>query len=197
MSPVLTASKQSTRDGRAVTQMGVKNRMNIINSLSRLAAAAALTLSLAFAGAAPAISQEISPELLTLARKYVDLTNKAGIYEAVLVQTAAQTSKLLSQSNPEITTQIDTTIGKVLETYKGKRDDLFNQFARVYATTFTQEELTAIVAFYESPAGQKLADSALDVNAGIRAVMQVYTSNFGTEFVTKVRADLKAQGFNV
>jgi hypothetical protein len=177
--------------------MGVKNRMNIINSLSRLAAAAALTLSLAFAGVAPAISQEISPELLTLARKYVDLTNKAGIYEAVLVQTAAQTSKLLSQSNPEITTQIDTTIGKVLETYKGKRDDLFNQFARVYATTFTQEELTAIVAFYESPAGQKLADSALEVNAGIRAVMQVYTSNFGTEFVTKVRADLKAQGFNV
>ena len=177
--------------------MGVKNHMKIINSLSRLAAAAALTLSLAFAGVAPAISQEISPELLTLARKYVDLTNKAGIYEAILVRTAQQTSKLLSQSNPEIIKQIDETIGKTLETYKGKRDDLFNQFARVYATTFTQDELTAIVAFYESPAGQKLADSALDVNAGIRAVMEVYTSNFGTEFVTKVRTDLKAQGFNV
>lgn len=171
--------------------------MKMINSLSRLVAAAGLVVSLAFAGAAPAVSQEIAPETLALARKYVDLTNKAGIYEAILVRTAQQTSKLLSQSNPEIVKQIDATIGKTLETYKGKRDELFNQFARVYATTFTQDELGQIVAFYETPAGQKLADSALTVNAGIRAVMEVYTSNFGTEFVTKVRADLKAQGFNV
>jgi hypothetical protein len=166
-------------------------------SLSRIAAVAAMSLSLAFGGIAPTLAQEIPPEQLALARKYVDLTNKAGIYEAILVQTAAQTSKLFSQSNPEITAQIDTAIGKVLETYKGKKDELFNQFARVYATEFTQEELGQIVAFYETATGQKLADSALTINNGIRAVMQVYTHNFGTEFVTKVRAELKAQGYNV
>ena len=33
----------------------------------------------------------------------------------------------------------------------------------------------------------------MDINAGIRKVMQVYTYNFGTEFVTKVRAELKSQ----
>ncbi|MBI4921016.1 MAG: DUF2059 domain-containing protein [Devosia nanyangense] len=169
-------------------------------NLSRLrlwAAPAALALSLAFGAVAPALAQEIPPELLQLARRYVDLTDKAGIYEAVLVQTAAQTSKLLSQSNPEISDKIDAAIGKILEQYKGKKDDLFNQFARVYATTFTQDELTQIVAFYETPAGVKLASSALDINKGIRAVMVVFTNNFGTEFVTKVRAELKAQGYNV
>jgi hypothetical protein len=169
-------------------------------NLSRLrlwAAPAALALSLAFGAVAPSLSQEIPPEQLQLARRYVDLTDKAGIYEAVLVQTAAQTSKLLSQSNPEISDKIDAAIGKILEQYKGKKDDLFNQFARVYATTFTQDELTQIVAFYETPAGVKLASSALDINKGIRAVMVVFTNNFGTEFVTKVRAELKAQGYNV
>ena len=168
-----------------------------INSLSGIAAAVALGLSLAFGAVAPTLAQEIPPEQLAMARKYVDLTNKAGIYEAILVNTAAATSKLLSQSNPEIATQIDTTIGKVLETYKGRNDELFNQFARVYAVTFNQQELTEIVAFYETPTGQRLASSALEVNAGIRAVMEVYTHNLGTEFVTKVRAELKAQGFNV
>ncbi len=165
--------------------------------LTGFAVAAAMALSLAFGVVAPAVAQEIPPEQLTLARKYVDLTNKAGIYEAILVQTAAQTSKLFSQSNPEITKQIDETIGKILETYKGKNDELFNQFARVYAVEFTTQELTEMVAFYESPTGQKLASSAQAINAGIRAVMEVYTNNFGTEFVTKVRADLKAQGYNV
>ncbi len=160
-------------------------------------ALAVLALSLGFGAVATASAQEIAPEQLALARKYVDLTNKAGIYEAILVKTAQQTSKLLSQSNPDITDKIDATIGKVLETYKGKNDELFNQFARVYATTFTQEELQQIVDFYSTPTGQKLASSALQINDGIRAVMQVYTNNFGTEFVSKVRADLKAQGYNL
>jgi hypothetical protein len=173
--------------------------MNMLNNslkrLSKWAVPAALALSLALGAAAPALAQEIAPEQLALARKYVDLTDKAGIYEAVLAQTAAQTSKLLSQQSPEITDKIDEAIVKVLDLYKGKKDDLFNQFARVYATTFTQDELQQIVTFYESPTGKKLADSSFQINAGIRRVMQVYTYNFGSEFVSKVRADLKAQGY--
>ncbi|HEX4298616.1 MAG TPA: DUF2059 domain-containing protein [Devosia sp.] len=159
-------------------------------------ALAALALSLAF-GAAPVLAQEISPDQLALARKYVDLTDKSGIYEAILVQTAAQTSKLLSGQNPDITDKIDKAIGDILDQYKGKKDDLFNQFARIYATTFTQDELQQIVTFYSSPVGQKLAGSSMDINNGVRKVMQVYTYNFGTEFVSKVRAELKSQGYNL
>lgn len=171
-----------------------------INSISRLGtwvAPAVLALSLAFGAVAPALSQEIPPETLALARKYVDLTDKAGIFEATLAQTAAQTSKLLSAQNPDLTEKIDATITKVIDEFKGRKDELFTQFARVYATTFTQEELQQIVTFYETPAGTKLATSALEINQGIRAVMKVFTYNFGTEFVTKVRADLKAQGYTL
>src|SRR5947207_5778774 len=93
--------------------------------LRNWAAPAMLAVSLSFGAVAPVLAQEIAPEQLALARKYVDLTNKAGIYEALLVKTAQATSKLLSQSNPDITDKIDATIGKILETYKGKNDELF------------------------------------------------------------------------
>jgi hypothetical protein len=176
--------------------MGVTNQM-MMTRLSGLAAAALLALSLALGATAPAVSQEIPPEQLALARKYVDLTNKAQIYEAIAAMTASQTSKLLSQSNPEIATQIDDQIGKSLEARKGKSDELFNQIARIYAVTYTQEELQQIVTFYESPAGQKLAENAMQVNQDVAKVMQIYTSNFGTEFVREVRAALKAAGYNV
>lgn len=169
----------------------------MMSRLTGFAAAAVLAFSLAFGAAAPAMSQEIPPEQLALARKYVDLTNKAQIFEAIAAMTASQTSKLLSQSNPEIIKQIDEQIGKSLEARKGKSDDLYNQIARIYAVTYTQEELQQIVAFYESPAGQKLADNAMTVNQDVAKVMQVYTSNFGTEFVREVRAALKAAGYNV
>jgi hypothetical protein len=169
---------------------------NTLTPLGKWLAPILLALSL-LGAVAPAVAQEIPPEQLALARKYVDLTNKAGLYEALLVQTAAQTSKLFSQSNPDITDKIDATIGQVLETYKGKNDDLFNQLARVYATTFTQEELQQIVDFYSTPTGQKLATQAMDINKGVAAVLKVYTYNLGTEFVTKVRNALKAQGVNL
>ena len=51
--------------------------------------------------------------------------------------------------------------------------------------------------FDRTPAGQKLANNAFTINRDAGKVMQVYAYNFGTEFVTKVRADLKAQGFNL
>src|SRR5262249_12465363 len=153
-----------------------------LSRLTKWTASAVLAESLSLA-VAPAIAQEISPDQLALARKYVDLTNKAQIFEAILAQTAAQTSKLLSQQNPDITDKIDASIGKILETYKGKNDDLFNQIARVYATTFTQDELNQMVTFYSTPAGQKLANTAFDVNRSTAKIMQVYAYNFGTEFV--------------
>lgn len=171
--------------------------LNLLSRLRNGLVALGLALALAASATAPAVAQEISPEQLALARKYVDLTNKAGIYEAILVQSAQNTSKLLSQQSPDITDKINTTIGSTLEEYRGKNDELFNQFARVYATLFTQDELQQIVTFYESPVGQKLASSALDINESIQAVMQVYRSNVGTEFLSKVRTKLRAEGYNV
>lgn len=164
------------------------------SGLGKWTAAALVAGALSFGVVAPALSQEIAPELLALARKYVDLTDKQGIFEAILAQTAAQTSKLLSQQSPTQTDKIDAAIVKVIDQFKPKKDDLFNQFARVYATTFTQDELTQIVTFYQTPVGQKLLTSSFDINIGIKKVMNVYTYNFGTEFVSKVRAELKAEG---
>jgi hypothetical protein len=179
-----------------VTNRGLLETMTNMNlsHLSKWVAMIALAVSFAFGAVAPVLAQEIAPETLALARKYVDLSNKQQIFEAILAQTAAQTSKLLSGTNPKVTDKIDAAIGKILETYKGQSDELYNQFARVYATTFTQDELQKIVDFYSTPVGQKLTSSALSINDGIRKVMQVYTYNFGTEFVTKVRAELKAEG---
>ncbi len=168
-----------------------------IMSLSRIAAIAAVALSLAFGAAAPAMSQEIPPEQLALARRYVDLTNRQGMFEAVLTPTVVRLSKLLTQQNPDIAKQIDETILRVFEPYRKQQDELFNQYARIYATEFTVDELTQLVTFYESPVGQKLTSKSLEFSTGMRAATEVYLKNFGTELMTKVRADLKTQGFNV
>ena len=167
--------------------------MSLLSRLVKSLALMLMVLGMAVI-AAPAQAQEVDPAQLALARKYVDLTNKGQLYEVILVQTAQKTSNLFVPQNPTKADQINAAIGKILETYKGKNDDLFDQIARLYAVSFTKDELQQIVDFYSSPTGQKLATSAADINGSVQKVLKVYTYNFGTEFVSKVKAELKAEG---
>jgi hypothetical protein len=161
----------------------------------RAKASLALLISagmLAFA--APAISQELAPEHLALAREYVDITDRAAIYEVTLVETGIETMQTIVSQNPEISEQVDTAIGEVLKTYADSKGDLLDQFARVYALRFSMEELQQIVDFYKSPVGDKLAQANLEINDDLQRVMQVFETNLKREFFAKVRAELREQG---
>lgn len=169
----------------------------MIYLMKRAVLLAAALLSLALAGPALAQQTELAPEHLALARKYVDLTDKSSIYEVALVETAVDTMKTIVAQNPEIVQPVDDAITKTLEFYKGRKGDLLDQFARVYALTFTVDELKEIVAFYESPVGNKLATANATLNQSLQDVMKVFQINLKQEFFAKVRAELKAAGYNV
>lgn len=160
---------------------------------SKALVAVALSVSM-LALSAPAFAQEVAPEQLALARKYIDLTDRAAIYEITLVQTAMDTMRQIVQQNPELTEQTDTAITKILDEYKGRKGELLDQFARVYAVRFTAEELQQIVTFYESPVGVKLSQANAEVNTDIQRVLTVFTNTLQQEFYAKVRAELRAQG---
>lgn len=166
--------------------------------MTRAKALLAVALSAAIlAISAPAMAQEVPPDQLALARKYIDLTDRAAVYEVTLVEIGIGTMRQIIQQNPELSTETDLAVGKVLEGYKDRKGELLDQFARVYAVRFTVEELQQIVAFYESPTGKKLAQANGEVNNDLQAVLQVFTNNTRPEFFAKVRAELRAQGFEV
>lgn len=172
--------------------MGIST-MNGVMMRAKTLLAVALSATL-LAVAAPAMAEEVPPEQLALARKYIDLTDRAAIYEVTMVQTGIETMRLIVQQNPELMDKTDAAVGKVLEEYKDRKGELLDQFARVYAVRFTIEELQQIVAFYESPTGTKLAQANTEVNADLQRVLQVFTNNVKREFFAKVRAELRTQG---
>jgi hypothetical protein len=160
----------------------------------------ALGLTAAFmlgAATLPALAQELAPEQLALARKYIDLTDKVNIYEQTLINTGVETMKTILQHNPEIMGALETAITKALETYKDRKSELLDQFARLYATRFTKEELQQIVDVYQSPVGQKLAGSMVELNTDAQTVLKIWESNLRAEFYAKVKAELKAAGYDV
>ncbi|MGV8855277.1 MAG: DUF2059 domain-containing protein [Devosia sp.] len=166
--------------------------------MMRIKTAVAVIMSVAImALAVPAMAQEVPPEQMALARKYIDLTDHASVFEITMVEIGIGTMSQIVQQNPELSEQTNTAVGKILEEYRARKGELLDQFARVYATRFTIDELQEIVTFYSTPTGQKLAQANSEVNADLQSVMKVFTNNVRPEFFAKVRAELRAQGFKL
>jgi uncharacterized protein len=171
--------------------------MNSFNKRASLVLAALVSLTMSAFVAVPATSQELAPEHLSVARKYIELTDQSGIYEVALIETAVETMRTIVSQNPGIVEPVDAAIVTTLEAYRERKGELMDQFARVYALNFSMEELQEIVAFYESPTGSKLAKANATLNDSIRTVMRVFEVNLKTEFFAKVRAELRAAGYDV
>lgn len=169
----------------------------MISQIKRAAILCAALFSMLLGGLATVSAQELDPEHLAVARKYVELTDKSGIYEVAIVQTAYQTMQTLLTQNPEILEPLNKAIDTVVSTYKGRKGELIDQFARIYAINFTKEELQEIVKFYESPVGQKLSTANATLNESMKTVMGVFEANLKTEFFAKVRAEMKTAGYDL
>jgi hypothetical protein len=166
------------------------------NTVTRLAAVLVTLAALAFAPVS-AGAQELSPEHLQLAREFVDLTDKANTYEIEVIQVGIDVLRLLTQQNPEVAEAIAESVDTTIQAYAGRKNELFDQFARIYALRFTPEELEEINAFYRTEVGQKLAETSYDVGTDLDAVMQVFHVNLRDEFFSIVRADLREAGIEI
>jgi hypothetical protein len=174
-----------------------KTAMTSFRKRAALVVVAALSLASFTVSSLPVMAQELAPEQLALARKYVELTDTSSIYEVTLVQTGISTMRQLITQNPEISDQLNKAITATLDEYKAKKGELLDQFARIYASRLTMDELQKIVDFYSSPTGMKLAKVNADANDDIAEVMRVFQNNLTIEFLSKVRAKLKAEGIDV
>lgn len=168
--------------------------MTKIRNLISVAVALLLTMAIM---SGPVVAQELAPEHLALARKYVDLTDRAQIFEVTVVQTGINTMQTLASKNPEVVEQLDDAISETIKSYRPRKDELMNEFARIYALRFTTEELEKIVAFYASDVGQKLSKENFDANKQLSTVMNIFQQNLRVEFLASVRGRLKEMGIDI
>lgn len=168
-----------------------------MNKIRKIASVFLALSAVVFLPASQVMAQELAPEHLAVARQYVDLTDQSNIYEISLLQAGVDTMKTLVVKNPEIESQLDEAIGLTINEYVPRKGELLDQFARIYASLFSMDELREIVAFYESDTGQKLAKANATVNRDLQAVMKIFENNLGAEFFAKVRARLLEKGIEL
>lgn len=106
------------------------------------------------ATAAPAA--DISPAHLAAARDAISAIKATDDFDNILLNAATQIKSELILNNPDKQTEISNMVDDRALALAPRRGALENEVARVYASMFSQDELTDIAAFYNSEAGKKL-----------------------------------------
>ncbi|MGV3551908.1 DUF2059 domain-containing protein [Rhizobium sp.] len=126
------------------------------SKLGRLAAAAIVVAGL---GAGSALADDPSPEHIKAARATIAAVGATANFDTILPTIAGQIKQQLIQATPNFEPTITEIVDAQAIEIAARRAALEQEAAKVYAQSFSMEELNAITAFYTSPAGKKLLEN--------------------------------------
>ena len=126
------------------------------SKLGRLVAAAIVVAGL---GAGSAFADDPSPEHIKAARATIAAVGATANFDAILPTIAGQIKQQLIQATPNYEAVITEIVDAEAIEIATRRSNLEQEAAKVYAQTFTVEELNAITTFYSSPVGKKLLEN--------------------------------------
>lgn len=101
-------------------------------------------------------AQEFSDAHLKAARDAIAVLGATDQFDGIILQASNALKAELIQKDPNLQDVIIATVDETTIKLVGRRSDLEQESARIYATAFTEDELNAIAAFYSTDAGKKL-----------------------------------------
>jgi hypothetical protein len=167
-----------------------RNRMSFIGNLVRTAV---VGVALA-AGPSLASAQEISSSHLAAALDVVHSAKASRGFDNVLPTLATQVEDRLIRSRPDLHKEIISAVESAALKLAARRADLDNDVARVWAKSFSEDELKVIATFYKTAAGQKFADVGSLVYAETLDAVKGWSDRLGEELLDKSRDELKSAG---
>ncbi|HMB48244.1 MAG TPA: DUF2059 domain-containing protein [Afifellaceae bacterium] len=133
----------------------------------------------------------LSPEHLELARQAFVAAKAGRAFDEILPVVADRAKATFIQANPQMQLGIIDVVDRVALDLVKERKTLDDGLIRVWARAFDPAELEGILAFFESPAGQKFATEYPKVISTQLAVADNWTLQIGNELGKRVRAELR------
>ncbi|MGE0499383.1 MAG: DUF2059 domain-containing protein [Rhizobiaceae bacterium] len=152
---------------------------------------ARLLVAVAFVAlAVPAVAQEVSDTHLKAARRAIEALNATDQFDLILPEAASALKAELIQKNPDLQAVISAVVDEKTFELVVRRSDLEREAALAYARVFSEEDLTQISVFYESPAGQKLISDGPIVTRKVIEAAQIWQRGIARDLAQAVGQQL-------
>ncbi|MCC6734509.1 MAG: DUF2059 domain-containing protein [Bauldia sp.] len=143
-----------------------------------------------------ASAQEITPAHLQAAMEAIHALGTDRDFDLVLPNVATQVEGVMMQQRPDLYRQITATVQAAAIELVQRRIELNNEVARVWALAFTEDELRQIAAFYQSPAGIKLALQGQPMMEQTVTTLQDWSERLSNELLDRALAAFEAQNID-
>jgi hypothetical protein len=145
----------------------------------------------------PALSGDAVPQdesRLAAARKLLEVTGAAKQFEGTVPAVLAQTQQLLEQRSPQQKKLIAEVMKDIGAKYDGRRSELLNQVAALYAKTLSAGDLEAIAQFFGDGPGKRYSEAVPALMQGSLAIGQQWGKQIGDEIRKEAEAEIKKRG---
>jgi hypothetical protein len=167
--------------------------MIVIQAVKETARLATVAIALvAFSPAA--YSQQPSAAGIASAKELVAFTSSMTLFTPLITGVVEQAKLLFLQQNPGLSKDLNEISEKLRTDLAPRFVELSDEVAKLYATNFTEPELKAILAFYQSPAGKKLLTQQPKVVDASMKFAQDWANKLSDEVIGKMREELKKRG---
>lgn len=170
------------------------SRIQSMTGLMRVSAVAAMLVALGspvYAQGKPTKTQ------IDLAREYFVIKGAHNIFEAVIPGVIEQGKNTLLAQNPALQKDLDEIAGQLRAEYAPRVNEVLTEVATVYASSFTEQELKDLLAFYKSPLGKKLTAQEPSVLERGMSLGQQWALKFSDEVMARMRVELKKKGHDL
>lgn len=161
-------------------------------SIAGLAVAAAVAMG-AFA-AGPARAQEPPAGAIASAKELVTLKGGTNMFDNLIPGVIESVKNSLVPTNPNLIRELNEVAVQLRKELDGRRAEINNEVAKIYARHFTEQELKDVIAFYKTPLGAKLIrEEPAALNESLTRA-QDWANGFSEEVMTRFRAEMKKKG---
>lgn len=156
-----------------------------------------LSASLALFAGSVAMAQEPSPATLAIAKEIIEAKGASRMFDPAIPGVIETAKNTFAQSNPALIKDLNEVAAQLRTEYAGKRAEISDQMARVYAQRFSEDEIKDVLAFYKSPVGRKVIVQEPQILEETMTRLSTWADRFADEVLGRIRAEMKKRGHDL
>ena len=146
---------------------------------------------------APAQAQQPSANAIALAKEIITVKGSANMFDPILPNLVDKTRAMLLQTNPMLSKDLNEVAAKVRTELSSRTAELQTEMAKLYAASFTEQELKDALAFYKSAVGKKISATEPRILQQTFDMVNVWSDKVSEEVIGKMRAEMKKKGHDL
>jgi hypothetical protein len=146
--------------------------------------------------ATQAANDDPTPQQITAGIAAFKAAGLGDVFDKVLPLLSEQIQNRLIQQRPDLTKEINAVVEGVAFKLIPRRKELDTAAGKIWAKTFTLEELQQITAFFRTEAGQKYLSTGQTAVQDSMTTMRSWSQRVADEMHAASREELKKQGID-